>query len=536
MAKTSQANGKNSLCEYKVREGRTLDLIDQDYSRGEVTLLYNRQGAKRDLLLAVVELIPPSLEAAPELDVCKKFGRTNEVNLRRWHLTAQEAIEWYKAILDGRCSLPALDGRALPDVSTGKMDCEPPWPSLALETNRFWGPLTPLWGSRPGGSRINQMFSLSGQEALEGWTELHRDKMRDWLKDHLPVDLFSRPVLWGSAHLILPNPLFRDIAERVVDSQKSVALTLLAHPGRSLDGLMVSLREIRPAGITSETHHSVPASGKLIITLPHTPHMIGVDVRCPDRGLLFHSEPTAFIGQISFSMNIVSGSREVEVPARSKKRGTERFQTPIVTPTHVTSVGEASPASALRVLLNDRAEQDRLSRSADIGYRWFKGNVELAVAFLRNALITAKTNVTIVDPYFGVTELLRFGLANATRGVVVRILTSKMYLRDGTDDGKARKKEQELQHALKTIRLKDKTVQLHIRVMRGDSSPIHDRFLLIDEEIWLLGSSLNEFGDRGTATVRLPHAPETLRDIEHEWSCAPDLDEFLADPASVSSL
>lgn len=531
MAKTSKANGKNSLSEYKVCAGRTFDLIDQDYSCGEVTFLYNRQGNKRDLLFAVVELLPPSLEPAPKLDVCKKFGRTNEVNLRRWHLTAQEAIEWYKAVLDGRCSAPAPDDGARLHVSTGKMDCEPPWPSLALETNRFWGPLTPLWGGRPGGSRINQMISLSGQEALEGWTEPHRDQMRNWLKDYIPVDLFSRPVLWGSVHLILPNPLFRDIDERVVDSRKSVALKLLAHPGRSLDGLMVSLREIRLAGITSETHHPVPASGELIITLPHTPHMISVDVRCPDRGLLFHSEPTSFIGQISFSMNIVSGAREVEVPARSKKRGTERFQTPIVTPTHMTSVGEASPFSALRILLNDRAEQDRLSRSADIGYRWFKGNVELAVGFLRNALITAKTNVTIIDPYFGVVELLRFGLANATRGVVVRILTSKMYLRDGTDDGKARKKEKQLQRALEAIRLKDKTVQLQVRVMGGDSSPIHDRFLLIDEEIWLLGSSLNEFGDRGTATVRLPYAPETLRDLEFEWDHARDLDEFVADSA-----
>ena len=65
--------------------------------------------------------------------------------------------------------------------------------------------------------------------------------------------------------------------------------------------------------------------------------------------------------------------------------------------------------------------------------------------------------------------------------------------------------------------------------MAGDSAPIHDRFLVLDNDIWLLGSSLNEFGERGTATVRLPYAPEPLENIERVWGDARPLEEFVTD-------
>jgi hypothetical protein len=45
--------------------------------------------------------------------------------------------------------------------------------------------------------------------------------------------------------------------------------------------------------------------------------------------------------------------------------------------------------------------------------------------------------------------------------------------------------------------------------MPGQKSPVHDRFLIVDGTVWVLGASLNEFGSRGTLLMKLPATPET---------------------------
>jgi hypothetical protein len=57
-----------------------------------------------------------------------------------------------------------------------------------------------------------------------------------------------------------------------------------------------------------------------------------------------------------------------------------------------------------------------------------------------------------------------------------------------------------------------------VRVMGGKSSAIHDRFLLVDERVWLLGSSLNEFGSRGTMLVELPLPSRIVSKLDDAWN------------------
>jgi hypothetical protein len=69
-----------------------------------------------------------------------------------------------------------------------------------------------------------------------------------------------------------------------------------------------------------------------------------------------------------------------------------------------------------------------------------------------------------------------------------------------------------------------------VRVMSGER-PIHDRFLIVDEKVWHLGSSLNAFGTRGTMLIELDEAeamiPELLRYAEP--AASKSIDERLAD-------
>jgi hypothetical protein len=118
----------------------------------------------------------------------------------------------------------------------------------------------------------------------------------------------------------------------------------------------------------------------------------------------------------------------------------------------------------------------------------------------------ARQSVDFLDPYFGAADLLSFPLATSLRSIPIRILTSADYCADPhtaepVDNGDV------LLRALEHIRTKDPHARIDIKVMPGAKSPVHDRFLIVDGWIWVLGASLNEFGERGTLLLRLPREP-----------------------------
>jgi hypothetical protein len=73
--------------------------------------------------------------------------------------------------------------------------------------------------------------------------------------------------------------------------------------------------------------------------------------------------------------------------------------------------------------------------------------------------------------------------------------------------------------------------KIECRVLRGNKSPLHDRFLVIDDEVYLLGSSLNEFGSRTTTISRVPAPGEMIKQAETWWAdneICPPIEELIA--------
>ena len=73
-----------------------------------------------------------------------------------------------------------------------------------------------------------------------------------------------------------------------------------------------------------------------------------------------------------------------------------------------------------------------------------------------------------------------------------------------------------------------------IRILTGKQSPVHDRFLIVDNIVWLSGNSLNTIGERAGMIIKLPD-PEPVIELLHGFWCqAPTLPDWLANrPASV---
>lgn len=79
---------------------------------------------------------------------------------------------------------------------------------------------------------------------------------------------------------------------------------------------------------------------------------------------------------------------------------------------------------------------------------------------------------------------------------------------------------------LKKLQGKKFVNQLEVKVMVGEKADIHDRFLITDNFVWLLGSSLNEFGSRGTMLVRLPEPKAVIETLESIYSRSEDFSDW----------
>jgi hypothetical protein len=66
-----------------------------------------------------------------------------------------------------------------------------------------------------------------------------------------------------------------------------------------------------------------------------------------------------------------------------------------------------------------------------------------------------------------------------------------------------------------------------VRVMQGGDTPaIHDRYIVIDDEVWHCGPSFNELGARLGVVVRLPDPIPVRREINAVWSQSTPLEQL----------
>jgi phosphatidylserine/phosphatidylglycerophosphate/cardiolipin synthase-like enzyme len=176
------------------------------------------------------------------------------------------------------------------------------------------------------------------------------------------------------------------------------------------------------------------------------------------------------------------------------------------------TVGTTRPPDARAVAAEDVAEVLKLRSASSVGQQVFMRNVGEAESELRKIIGRAQESVCIVDPYLGPNELLVYGLANGNLGVHIELLTSAAFLRDA-DRGTAAN----LLSTLERIQGHQLVNPIEIRVAGGERSPIHDRFVVTDGRVWLVGSSLSELGSRGTVVVQLQNPEPVIALIRQVW-------------------
>jgi hypothetical protein len=141
---------------------------------------------------------------------------------------------------------------------------------------------------------------------------------------------------------------------------------------------------------------------------------------------------------------------------------------------------------------------------------------------VRELLAEARTRCDVVDPYLSGNDVGMFVPFITHHGCKVRLLSSSAYLH-GANGEEA--------HLLASIQeLRPLPLSVEGRKLPGrERSPVHDRLLVIDDTVYLLGSSLAEFGSRATTIFRVPDATRLLAEVEKWWEQGLALEDC-ADP------
>jgi len=339
-------------------------------------------------------------------------------------------------------------------------------------------------------------------------------------------DFGDFPEYLGSIHLVAPNPVFREIHQRLrvgEEGHEDVLIRIDRRSGVDAHPLQLVVREERALG--SMAHFiDARAEDELSVKFPGGVEALGIVARDEIRGALYSQPAFQFCRSFSMTMNLISGSRTIQgtkdsytVPTASSGETREVTESPLV----------ARVPTALR-----RAAAERETRHATASdTQFWVDDRDDAKALLRRFIVQARQEVFILDAWFARADLLDFVLA-ARDDISITILGSALGLQ--TEPGGFRfdptkASGRELLSALRSLPSKGIRKSIAVRVMPGrrDKPPVHDRFLFVDDKGWALGGSLNHLGERTSVVLQLPAPRDVRTRLDSIWMNSQPLEEWL---------
>jgi hypothetical protein len=514
--------------------------IVSDYPYGVVHLATYAPKAVKEahLVFCWVELVPrgfPQPQSAPPNAQSVRSPHEGRLFHSRIAMTGGDAIGWYKAAKGNALLTPKALEEDVKDLAGipvfSQLDREDPlWPRLSLFTGveqeqaiRHEMPFLPDWHRQP---RVHRMLGTPDHRLLGIVT---RPEHSDWLSTRLFVDFGLHPEWLGGLALVAPNPLWSEMHHRRIPGSGSVPdrslIRFVPRPDANLSQVEVIAYE-RRRGAISAVSLGKPAKGSALL-FDHEQRIeeLGVAVFDPTRGLLHLQPPRSFLESIGVRTSLVESERVMTAPiGASTAAPTERFIVPDFSD-HEWTVGQASGGPYPAVIA--AARRGRRVAAEALGQRWFGNNRQAAAGFVRSLIMQARRKVQIYDPYVTGLELFRFLQAVTRKTVSVRAVTSSLPFKQSTAAERLRLLS-ELEQEQQRLRshLGDPSA-VEIAVLPGDPPPLHDRFLVVDDEIWFTGNSLGTLGDRAGMMIRLPDPAPVAAELDLLFSGAEPAGEFV---------
>jgi hypothetical protein len=497
-------------------------ILDDDYRYAVVDMACLFHNKACYLVFAAAQLFPAELGAPAEelstnypVKILKSSGRLVR---RRYVVTAKQALAWYHDCLTGEVQLLQGDEQCHRPLHE-RLFPEPPWPHLSTTENFV------AVSDVVGALRVHHLMPRNCPPVLSQLCDAAPAAVA-WLCSELGIDFLRHPEQFGSVHLLLPNPVLRDVQIRLhIDEQGAEKSVLRLSPRRnhSAGGLEVMMLEHRPTGVSAI--QTVTAMGPYL-EIPHagTAEKFELFIRCPERGILVWKKDRSYLTEMHFGLEVTGAQKVIRVPGKDglsfnvevRERVSERV------------IGKSPRANGIPARLRKgQYERQRTLAAEGLGQKWLHRNQEEATSFVRQLIGAAKHRVWIIDPYFATAELFSFAAATGYLDTEVIILTgasTALTKPDAHDKGKEAGEVMLLNTSQSDLK------HIQVRVMTGAIPTVHDRFLVIDDDVWFTGNSLNSLGERAGMMIKLP-APEPVIDkisqVLHDPDRTKPLDEWV---------
>lgn len=498
-----------------------------DYRAAVVRLATVSARRTQHLVWGAVELFPTEVSVpATFVDHWANAPGTDDLTLVYGQTATSigEGLAWYAAAREGRLHVPGRPGTA---IVGSPLIPEPAWGEFLDGVS---APFAAPWHDGP---RIHRLVPMSdvapavaglrgdGPEERLGATEAARrrsrglEQSRAWIATRIGFDVWPWDDWLGGLALVAPNPLCRSLLASIQERCSTTgAETILveAEPreGADLSTLTVELVEQRADGWARSRPVALDGYGRGIVTLERRAASIGLTARCRIRGLLARSDPSPFLRSMSWSMGFAAQRGRVAVPAGGRARPAS-VQDFTLYDVEQHSIGEPVTATAeARLHLLVKRREVRQGNSTTDEMVFGPGDRERAAAFIRASLGRAMTRALVVDPFVEPRDLYEFGIQDRRRGLSVTFLRSAAGLNAA------------IQHPDLGTHPLGRHLQLQIRHLRsqlGNDAPtvmlmkdivFHDRLLVVDDAVWIMGHSLNQVGLSEISTMVRLRAPEPM--------------------------
>lgn len=333
------------------------------------------------------------------------------------------------------------------------------------------------------------------------------------IKKELGISLLEHMEYWGSVFLCLPNPFVRDIRLKLGRNRRYLLVRLVERmelKEHSFYGGTFEITDERDFGTGFCLRQPIDDK-QFVMEMPNEPERL--------RYRLFTSKGELIAEAANYFMKSINLRLAIGVQKRIFQYNDTVKEIPMNTYEDIT-IGDSSTDSYLQRLKEEKKKRSLKELEDSRTFVYFPGNKEepgcreKAVAIVQEIIGKAKRKCIICDPYLSATDFMTFGIYVTSLNCELHLVTSEAFLIQPLANDTTKNQGNALINILDQIKGKVK-VQCH--VLQGRKNPpLHDRFIIVDENAYLLGSSLSEFGTRATTLYKVPN-PDALERQARKW-------------------
>jgi len=534
----------------------TLRQVSTDYEKAEVTCLFlhNRQSDRKSNLITIFELVPSeqlSSKTIGDQDSFHMFRESidDEYTLyitRLIDLDVSTVLNMYENVHNGfHLNHDNLDAHieVLKTIVSEPPDDNPLL--IPLNSEKTLGRILP---KRNSAMRVWSKL-ITEKSWLSDFNQKFFEKLSSISRAYLGYDLATIPEHIGNVYLCACNPIIRSWNSSLLDKKKDLLVSFYERQGKSIIDCELVLEEERAKRNGFTLRHTI-ASDRERITLPYFPDALHKKLYDRNGNLIEHQ--LGVWQNIQFGMNIQESELKLKVKT---KTGEEIFSIPKTTQASTTHIGDFDFTNAhyLKDALEARKFEELERNKEFIFFPNEDDSKNRAQTTVRELLNKSKTRCMILDPYFGSGDLI-YAITVQNISIPVQIISSVDYLerpiksdereeagrfkklwlclkRTMKRPSKGKTYAHQLQKGIQEFEKVYAQQTIECRVLKGSPSPLHDRYIVVDDDVYLLGSSLNEFGARATTIIKVP-TPKRLIEQAKEWwtnnERCPTLEEYLS--------